>query len=97
MRIAICGLLKKVCSGGGGGRVERERRLERQQYTKLSQKYQHDGLYLQAINSDKHLPQSPFTGQFILINPSMAALEMGRHGVYVHCLSDYPFVGVANF
>jgi hypothetical protein len=43
---------------GRGGRVEPERRLEveRQQFTKLGQKYQHD--------SDKHLPQSPFTGKF---------------------------------
>ncbi len=32
--------------------------------TKLGQKYQHDLLYLQSINSDKYLPQSPFTGQF---------------------------------
>jgi hypothetical protein len=29
----------------------------------LGRKYQHDLLYLQSINSDKHLPQSPFTGQ----------------------------------
>jgi hypothetical protein len=27
---------------GGGGRVERERRLEGQQFTKLGRKYQHD-------------------------------------------------------
>jgi len=27
-------------------------------------KYQHDRLYLQSINSDKHLPQSPFTDHF---------------------------------
>ncbi len=44
-----------------GGRVEPERRLEGQQFTKLGRKYQHDSLYLQSINSDKHLPQSPFT------------------------------------
>ncbi len=42
---------------GGGGRVEPERRLEGQQFSKLSRKYQHD-------YSDKPLPQSPFTGQF---------------------------------
>ncbi len=49
-----------------GGRVEIEpkRRLEGQQFTKLGRKFQHDWLYLQSINSDKHLPQSPFTGQF---------------------------------
>ncbi len=49
-----------------GGRVEPVRRLEGQQFTKLGQKYQHDWLYLHYINSDKHLPQSPFTGQFFL-------------------------------
>ncbi len=38
---------------GGGG--EPERRLEGQ--------YFHDWLYHSSINSDKHLPQSPFTGQ----------------------------------
>jgi hypothetical protein len=45
--------------GGKDGRVEPERRLEGKQVTKLGRKYQHDGLYLQSINSDKHLPQSP--------------------------------------
>ncbi len=46
-----------------GGRIEPERRLEGHQFTKLGRKYQHDWLYLQSINSDKHLPQSPFIGQ----------------------------------
>jgi hypothetical protein len=50
--------------GGGGGRGEQERWLGGQQFTKLGRKYQHDWLYLQSINSDKHLTQSPFTGQF---------------------------------
>jgi hypothetical protein len=50
---------------GGGGRVEPERRLGGQQFTRLSQKYQqHDWLYLQSINSDKHLPQSPLLVNF---------------------------------
>ncbi len=49
---------------GEGGRVEPERRLEGQQLTKLIRKYQHDWLYLQSINSDKHLPQKQFTCQF---------------------------------
>jgi hypothetical protein len=42
------------------GIVEPERRREGkgQQFTKLGRKYQHD------YNSDKHLPQSPFTGRF---------------------------------
>ncbi len=31
---------------------------------KAGSKYQHDRLYLQPINSDKHLPLSPFTGKF---------------------------------
>ncbi len=51
---------------GGRGRVEPERRLERLQFTKLGRKFQHDWLYLQSLNSDKHLPQSPSTGQFFL-------------------------------
>ncbi len=34
--------------GRGGGRVEPERRLEGQQFTKLGRKYQHDLLYLQS-------------------------------------------------
>jgi hypothetical protein len=51
--------------GGGGGRVEPERRLEGQQFAKLGQKSQHDYLYLQSIKSDKHQPQSPFTGHFL--------------------------------
>jgi hypothetical protein len=42
--------------------VEPERRLEGQQFTQPSRKHQHDWLYLQFINADKHLPQSPFTG-----------------------------------
>ncbi len=41
-----------------------ERRGVGQHFTKLGRKYQHDWLYLQSINSDKLLPQSPFTGQF---------------------------------
>ncbi len=49
---------------GGGGRVEPERRLEGQQFTKLGRKYPLYWLYLQSINSDKYLTQSPFTGQF---------------------------------
>jgi hypothetical protein len=44
--------------------LEPERRGEEQQFTKLGQLYQHDRLYLQSINYDKHLPQSPFTGLF---------------------------------
>ncbi len=31
---------------------------------KMGRKYQQDWLHLQSINSDKHLPQSPFTDQF---------------------------------
>ncbi len=45
----------------GGGRDKPERRLEEPQFTKLDRKYQH----LQSINSDKHLPQSSFTGNFL--------------------------------
>ncbi len=51
----------------GWVRVEPKRRLEGQQFPKLGQKYQHMiEMYLQSINSDKHLPQSPFTGKFFL-------------------------------
>jgi hypothetical protein len=35
-----------------------------QQFTKLGRKYQHDYLYLQSLNFDKHLPQNTFTGQY---------------------------------
>ncbi len=50
---------------GEGGGDEPERRLEGPQFTKLGRKYQHDWLYLQSINYDKHLPPSPFTGHFL--------------------------------
>jgi hypothetical protein len=46
------------------GEIDPERRLEGQQITKLSRKYQHHCLYLQSINCDEHLSQSPFTDQF---------------------------------
>jgi hypothetical protein len=52
-----------IHTGKGGGRVEPDRKLEGQQFTKLGRKYQHDSLYLLSMNSDKHLPQNPFTGQ----------------------------------
>ncbi len=38
--------------------------LEGQQFTKMGQKYPHDWLYLQLINSDKRLLQSPFKANF---------------------------------
>ncbi len=50
---------------GGGGVVEPKSRLEGQLFTKLGRKCQHDWMYLQSINSYKHLPQSSFTGQFL--------------------------------
>jgi hypothetical protein len=56
-----------IHTGKWGVRVEPERRLEAQQFTKPGQKYQHDGLYLQSINSNKQLAQSPFTGKFFKI------------------------------
>jgi hypothetical protein len=50
-----------------GGRGESWTRwLEGQQFTKLGRKYQQDWLYLQSLNSDKHLTQSPFTGQLFI-------------------------------
>jgi hypothetical protein len=54
---------------GGGGRVEPERRLEGQEFTKLGRKYKQDCLYLPFMSSDKHLQQIPFTGQFFKISP----------------------------
>ncbi len=48
---------------GDGEILEPERRLERQQLTKLGRIYQRDRLYLQSIRSEKDLPLSPFTGQ----------------------------------
>jgi hypothetical protein len=59
--------------GGGGGRVEQKRRGEGQQREYRSQSWAENTHMtectqeigsLQYINSDKHLPQSPFTGQF---------------------------------
>jgi hypothetical protein len=50
--------------GGGGGGIEPEAKVKGAQFTKLGRKYQHDWLYLQSINSDKHMPQSPFSGKF---------------------------------
>ncbi len=51
--------------GGWGERVEPERRLEGQQFTKLGRKIPTWlTVYIQSINSDKRLPQSPFTSQF---------------------------------
>jgi hypothetical protein len=47
------------------GRVEPERRLEGQHFTKLGRKYKPYWMYLHSINSEKHLPQSPFTDIFL--------------------------------
>ncbi len=49
------------------GIAEPERRLDCQQATKLGRTYKHALLYLQSTNSDKHLPQCPFTGQYFSI------------------------------
>jgi hypothetical protein len=51
-------------TGKGWGRAEPERRLKRQQFTKLGRKYQHEWMYLQSISCDKHLPQSPLQVNF---------------------------------
>ncbi len=58
-----CTVYSILIHRGKGGGVEPERRLERQLLTKLGRKYQHDWLYLQSINSYKHLQQSPFSSQ----------------------------------
>ncbi len=47
-----------------GGRMEPERRLEGQQFTKLGRKYKNDWLCLPSINSDKLLQQSHLTGLY---------------------------------
>ncbi len=59
-----------------GGRVEPERRLEWHPFTKLGRKYRHDWLYLQSINLDKHLPQSPFTDQFFLWHFALEPIKL---------------------
>ncbi len=51
--IQYCILIHTGKRVGGGGRVEPERRLERQQFTKLGREYQHDCMCLQSINSEK--------------------------------------------
>ncbi len=48
------------------GKVKPERRGEGKQFTKLGWKYQYDWMYLQSMNSDKHLLPDLFTGQFFL-------------------------------
>ncbi len=49
---------------GGGGELNQREGYKGQQFTMLGRNYRHDWLYLQSINSDTHLPQSPFTGKF---------------------------------
>ncbi len=49
---------------GRGWRVEPERRLEEQQFKKLGRKDHYDWQPINSTVHDKHLPQSPFTGQF---------------------------------
>jgi hypothetical protein len=61
---------------GEGGRVETEWRLEGQQFTNLGQKYQHDWLYLQSINSDKHLPQKSFYRSIFFIRRHFALVSI---------------------
>ncbi len=51
--------------GGERGESYTREKVIRATVHKLGQKYQHDRLYLQSIKSYKHLPQSPFTGQFL--------------------------------
>jgi hypothetical protein len=47
-------ILYSIHTGKGGGRVEPERRLEKQQFTKLRRKYEHDWPYL--INACRKVP-----------------------------------------
>ncbi len=57
---------------GGGGRVEPERKVEGQQFTKLGRKYHRDLLYLQSVNSDKNtcrkVPYMPMFLDFALLS-----------------------------
>ncbi len=75
-------------TGKGGGRVEPERRLEGQQFTKLGRKYQHDWLYLQSINSDKPVPQSPFTGQLFSMTTFCIAFYEEREVAIMRCVTN---------
>jgi hypothetical protein len=57
-------ILVQYFDTGKGGGVEPERRLERQQFTKLDRKYQFAWLYVLSIDSDKHLSQIPLQVNF---------------------------------
>ncbi len=58
-----------LCTQGrgevGGGESWTRGKVIRATVHKLGRNYQHVRLYLQSIKSDKHLSQSPFTGQFL--------------------------------
>ncbi len=49
--------------GRGGGESWTREKVKGATVHKAGSKYQHDWLYLQSINSNKHLPQSSFPGQ----------------------------------
>jgi hypothetical protein len=68
--ILVYSILIHTGKGGrGGGGVEPQKRGEgHHQLTKRGRQYQHQWLYLQSINSAKHLPQSPFAGQFFSVD-----------------------------
>ncbi len=51
-------------SGGGGGEESNQREYEGATVHEAGSKYQHDWLYLQSINSDKHSAKIPFTDYF---------------------------------
>ncbi len=55
------------CGNWGWGRAIPRKGIYKWDFRcSVGRKYQHDLLYLQSINSDKHLPQSPFTGSTFL-------------------------------
>jgi hypothetical protein len=58
---------------GGGGNTGDYRSLNWVKNTNMTECTQEIG-YLQSINSDNHLPQSPFTGQFFQMT------------TFLHCL-----------
>ncbi len=83
---------------GKGGGVLYQREGERgQQFTKPGRKYQYEYLYLQSINSDKHLPQSyyypaikelkPF---FINLHKKFGNWARGRVGSVHTCIVLVP-------
>jgi hypothetical protein len=94
-----------VLETGKGRWVEPQRKFEGQQFTKLGRKYQHVWLYLQSVNSDKHMPQIPFIGSFFrwrhfawvsimyswLVQDSVGATVALCHIIFIISIQDISF------